>query len=565
MNRRIISMLLAAFCLGLLLAGDRSTATQETSLAHLAPQGALLYLEAKDFSSLLAQWNGSQQKADWLRSDNYAMFSKSRLFLRLKEAGDQFATAAGIPPDMKFVSQAAGSQSALAIYDIGKLEFLYVTRLGAGHAEPAVLAESRSKFESRSTAGQPFYVRKDPQSGREVAFATSGDYLLLATREDLLAHSLELLTGAKGPAVGSEPWWTDSVAAAGPAGDLRLVLNLEKIVPSPYFRTYWIQQNITDTSAYRAGVSDMFLASGEYREERVLLRKETPAAANTANASAVADLARFVPANAGAYQIAASPTADASLALLETKLLAPHPGHGVASQLAPGVQLTSGETGSASDLETRIDQAPLEVRPQTSPAEPLKQLLARSPVRASLNVQRTDLDRDHVFVRIHTAVVLSGSSDWNEAEVRSALADFVRPALTTSGLGVNWMNQSSHFELDGLWTLSAAIRGKYLFLSDDPGMLEEISARVKGSSSEVPAIFVAGFNHAAERKRFVRLTDVLDGHAPGSSPAAGQSPEFFSGNIAGLSGVLAKLSSEKITVRDAGAKVLQTVIYEWGK
>jgi hypothetical protein len=69
------------------------------------PAGSLLYLEAKDFSSLLGDWNSSPQKRQWLQSDNYEVFSRSRLFLRLKGASDQFAAAAGLPPDMNFLSR----------------------------------------------------------------------------------------------------------------------------------------------------------------------------------------------------------------------------------------------------------------------------------------------------------------------------------------------------------------------------------------------------------------------------------------------------------------------------
>src|SRR5262249_55959158 len=177
----------------------------------------------------------------WLHGDNYQVFSQSRLFLRLKEASDQFAAAAGLPADMKFVSQLAGAQSAVALYDIGKLQFLYVTKIGSASSEQTALWESRMKFEPRATAGATFYLRKDPDSEREVAFAVNGDYLLLATREDLLAGALRLMAGSKDRTIESEPWWNRSVSSAGRAGDLRLVLNLEKIVPSPYLRSYWIQ------------------------------------------------------------------------------------------------------------------------------------------------------------------------------------------------------------------------------------------------------------------------------------------------------------------------------------
>src|SRR6267378_8212536 len=84
--------------------------------------------------------------------------------------------------------------------------------------------------------------------------------------------------GIETRSIEAESWWSQSVAAAGAAGDLRMVLNLDKIVPSPYFRSYWIQRNITDMKQYSAAVCDLFLSGKEYREERVLLKKSAAAA-----------------------------------------------------------------------------------------------------------------------------------------------------------------------------------------------------------------------------------------------------------------------------------------------
>ena len=468
---------------------------------------------------------------------------------------------------MNFVSQVAGSQSAVALYDIGNLQFLYITKLGSGKAEQTALLESRSKFETRNAAGVTFYFRKDPDTGREVAFATSGDYLLLATREDLMTGALELLAGGKGSSIESEAWWTRPLAAAGPPGDLRMVLNLEKIVPSPYFRSYWVQKNITAMKAYSAAVSDLRLSASGYREERVLVKKpeaagETPAADGSA---AVAELARFVPAEAGSYQIVAAPPAADTVLLLEAQLLAPRTVLGPASEIAPQVQLSSGETGGGGDMETRIDQPPLATRPQTAPAEALAALVAQNPVQGSLEVRNTELDKDGVFVRFHSALVLAGSSDWNESSARAAIADFVRPLLTTGALGVSWQEKAGHQELDGLWPLAVAVRGKILILADDRRLLDQISANGKREAVAQPALFLAGWNHARERARFVRLTRVLDGQSSGEDGEAGRVPEFFSGNIASLSSVLAGVSSQKVVVRDAGDKVLQSVSYEWAE
>jgi hypothetical protein len=568
MKWRAVLASLSIIGVAALLSAHRSAAVDEPALARYAPPGAMLYLEARDFCSLLAQWNGSQQKSVWRRSANYEMFSRSRLFLRLKEAGDQFAAAAGLPPDMNFASQVAGSQSAVALYDIGNLQFLYITKLEPGKAEQTALIQSRSKFETRSAAGATFYYRKDEEKKREVAFAVSGGYLLLATREDLMTGALELMAGSgKSSSIESEAWWTRPVAAAGPPGDLRLVLNLEKIVPSPYFRSYWVQKNITAMKAYSAAVSDLHLSSTAYHEERVLVKKEGSAAESAAGdgSAAVAELAPLVPADAGSYQIVATPPAAETLSRLEAQLLAPATVLGPAAETAPQVALTSGETGGGGDLETRIDQPPVATGPQTAPSEPLTNLLAQNPVRASLQVWNTELDKDGVFVRVHSALVLLGSSDWNESSARAAIGDFVRPLLTTGALGAGWRQKAGHQELDGLWPLAVAVRGKALILADDSRLLSQFSSNGKHTTGAQPAMFLAGWSHARERARFVRMTRLLDGQSGGEEGEASRVPEFFSGNMASLSSVLAGFSSQKVVVRDAGDKVLQSVAYEWAE
>ncbi|MGA2902877.1 MAG: hypothetical protein ABSD98_03540 [Candidatus Korobacteraceae bacterium] len=546
--------------------GGYQAAAPSPPLSKYVPAGPLLYLEAKDFSSLLDDWNSSPQKRQWLQSDSYQVFSRSRLFLRLSGASDQFAAAAGLPPDMNFLSQVAGGRSALALYDIGNLQFLYITYLPSAKSMETTLYQSRAKFEPRTAGGVNFYLRRDPQSQREVAFAVSGDYLLLATREDLMAGALQLMSGKQDRTVENEQWWAQSTSAAAEPGDLRLVLDLEKLVPNGYFRTYWVQQNITDLSHYSAAVCDLFRSSKEYREERVLIRKTPDQPASADGFTAAAGLARLVPDDAGVYEAAANVTGDAAFALLETKLLVPHLGPAPPSQIAPQVQLTSGEQGGASDLETRIDQAPAE-HPATQAISALKDLLDKTPLLASLQLQSSSRDPAGVFIRMHSAVVLAAASDWNESTVQSALADFVRPGLTASQLGVAWQPRNGYQQLDGLWPLVAAARGKYLLLSDDPALMESLLANFNRKSTSEPAEFIAGFNHQRERSNFARFTGLIDRPSMISDSmqnAEGQ-PQFFSGNMASLSNTLAAVSSEKIEVREDGGKMRQSVIYEWSQ
>jgi hypothetical protein len=562
-KRTITLVLIGVAFVGIGWGAYRATASPDSELSHFVPSGALLYLQAKDFSSLLADWDKSPEKQEWVKSNNYEVFSRSRLFLRLKDALAEFSSAAGVPANSDLVRQIAGKESAVALFDIGKLQFLYITRLPSGSSMQSALWQTRSKFETRSAGGVIFYLRRDSESNREVAFAVAGDYLLLATKEDLMAGALQMIAGGEEHGMEAESWWARSVAAAGTAGDLRMILNLEKIVPSPYFRSYWIQQNITEMSHYTAAISDLMRSGREYREERVLLRKEPAAneAADAAVAAGVADLARLVPADAGVYLAKSKPKPEECVTLLETKILAPHLGPAAPEKLAPQVQLGNGETSAGSDLETRIDQAPVQQTESAESGSALRDLFAGNQVLATLQVQNTEGNSQDPFVRVHSVLVFLGASDWEEQTVKAGLVDFVQPGLTTGELGVAWKSNAGVNELNGLWPLAVAVRGKYLFVADAGNVLTAVLVNLDRKPTPAPSILVAGFNHQSEQGPFLKFTHMLDlENAPGG---ANQAPDFFSGNIGSLSRTLSGLASEKIIVRDSADKQMQTVTYAW--
>jgi hypothetical protein len=182
-------------------------------------------------------------------------------------------------------------------------------------------------------------------------------------------------------------------------------------------------------------------------------------------------------------------------------------------------------------------------------------------------VQSTERDKEGGFVRLHSGIALLGESDWNETAVLSSLIEFARPGLTAGQFGVEWQQRSGSQQLNGLLELDAAVRGKYLFVSDHSGLLNQLLGNLNQKAALKPALFAAGFEHGRERENFSRLTGLLDrsGDHTGGSPGQGHTPEFFSENIGSLSSTLAAVASEKIVVRDAGDKVLQTVTYEWAR
>jgi len=532
-------------------------------LARLVPAGSLLYIEAKDFGNLLADWKGSDEKRLWFASDNFQVFSRSRLYLKLQQAQTEFAAAAGVPPDMDLLANVAGSQSALAMYDIGKLEFLYISRLSSDRFANGALWKTRGNYQPRQSAGIDYYIKTDAASKRVAAFAAAKDYLVLATREDVLAGALALIAGQAGSAVAGEQWFDKSVREAKQPGELRMVMDLEKLARTPHFRSYWIQQNITELQQYAAAITDAGRASGEWREARVLLRSAEIAPAW--NEAAVGDVVRLAPRSASVYRAWASPSPETAFELLRRKILNPHPETQIASKTAPVVALDGGAVGDESELEIRIDEPPLDTGAPAIGSE-LNKLLETVPLDAMLHVGSTRVQPDGVFVGTESGVALLAKSDWDAAAVRDAVAAALATILTQDHLGVHWADRgagaNSYSELDGLQPLALATHGRLLVIATSKDVLEAMLASYANSPSTAGARYTAAYRHSTELPNFVKMMRLIDN--PLAKQTSGDAPEpaFFSGNIASLGQALARIGSESIVVHDTGSVVTENVIYK---
>ena len=581
--RIALACLLGALAAGATTAYFQLTSAPPPSLATFAPAGALLAIESPDFAALLHAWTGSSEQKRWLTGDDYAAFSRSRLFGRLGQAQSEFTATAGLAPDAGFLTQIAGNQSLLAWYDIGNLQFLYITRLPSAANTP--LLALRTRFEQRTSGDSTFYVRtqQDPDSGqtRTVAFAVRGDYLLLATREDLLAGALALMQHPANRTLATDAFYSNATAVASSTSppDLRMTLNLAAIVRSPYFRTYWVQQNITQMKQYTAALSDLYRTSDSLREERVLIPADPEAQPTPTD---LASLLSYLPPNSGVYRAVADPSSADVLAQLEDKLLSRAPGGDHDSHTAPTADLSTPTTGDATNasFEQRIDDPPL-LTPSSSSADlaPLRALLLASPPQAMLTyataTSPTANPADAVFLPFHTAVLLQTTSTWAPATLQQTLRAVLTPRLSTSGLGLTWKETPSPtgttYQLTGPHPLAFALRGRICLFASDPATLAQLLAAPHATApSPRIATTIAGVSARSERPAFTRLTQRLD-HTAAPAPQAvltpptpAGPPPFFSGNIASLTAAFQDLDSETFTETTTPTRIThQTVLYQW--
>jgi hypothetical protein len=548
------------------------TASPTPKLATLMPSGALLYLGAPDFGRLLRDWDSSQVKADWLESANYAVFSRSNLFRKLHDVYGEYGEASGFRPGIKGVVEIAGTDSALALYEIHDVQFLYITRIADVHFMKTELWAVRDKFEQRQAGGVSFYLRMDPTSKRTVAFAFTKGYLLLATRDDLVAQALELLAGEPNPSVASERWFYESTERAAaetqdPA-ELRLVMNLDSLVKSEYFRSYWIQRNASVVRRYRAGVAELRRTAGAITETRVFLRAPDAVAVEPAasEARAVSSLLALVPPEAGMYKVSRVGESSAVAASIVEKLIGPQPQRAGDWREAPTAVSPDDYAGSEGDLETRIDEQPLPPDAGvTDSVAAVRAMADKAGARAVLLVQ-SSAPASATFVRVPSVIVLDGVQDWNGDAVRASLTAAAGKLWTASRLGAGWVSGTAGRNpverLDGLGALTFAVRGRLLFLGDDVGLLAAVLDRAGASASTGALDYAAGFRHSQERSTYARVMAALDF---GSRTEDDVAPAFFSANIGSLSRVLSNVAEIRITEEERGDITLQTVVYRIGR
>ena len=568
--------------------------TEIRSLTAYVPQDALLTIESPDFASLLHKWTSSAESKAWLASDNYTVFQNSRLFGRLSDAQDSFAKAAGIPTGVDLLNGIAGKESVFAWYDIGKLEFLYITRMPAAQADQSQLFKVRGSFQRRHAGNADFYIRTSGADYSTVAFALvpapSGDLVVLATREDLIANALKLIAAAS-PAnsIRQEPWFRDASAALPaekPAPVLHMVLNLDRIAVDPHFRSYWIQRNITWTQQFRAAASDLYVEPTRFREERVLLPKSPESQPSTS--PNVASLAALVPSSTGVFRVIATQDTSLAVTAIQEKLLGSYTAPSPGPDYAPDPSLEAPQTGSASDLETRIDTLP-PVSPSAS-TDGLTHIFQTANIDAVLTLSsaQSPPETDGLWVPIRSAVVLHAANPWNAQTMALALQQTLRGSLTAATIGIDF--QPTDNAVSTIYTLagprpvffaisSTPAQGNLVLLADDQPLLLELLHNLVTNPPEkasTPATSIAVFNHSSQRAPYIRLTSLIDGTnnqardsrnaaAAGLNGNAGISsaPAFFSRNIRSLSDTFAILQSERIVERTVGSNLRQTVTYVW--
>jgi hypothetical protein len=454
----------------LAVAADRPSQSEKLELARLTPRGALAYVQVRDLGALFADWRGSKLRERYYASDSYRAFTRSRLYAKLQERLAEFERGAGFTLTEARAAEMSGGLSAAAMYDMGKLEIVFITETPAAKAAATSLFKQSARFEARTRAGRQYYAQEIATDGgrlnQALCFASANGKFIIATTEPLMQRTLEnFADGATSDRLSDAIAPTLAAAADFTPHTATLWTDVPRLREHKYFNLYWIHGKGAALDGVAATLADLEITPSEIRERRFSL----PLAAASAAAPSRGEkfpLATLLPLLAADAQFAdlhaGNDGADLNrIARVTTQILFPttRPATDAPQNRAFSLDETDGgATGGARyrTLDQRFDRdiddpgaapaaASKSVAPPDQTETEMRGLLEKAEPKQFAILGRARAEADSPFIRIDRAIVIETGKPFDAMRYERLVSDALFRKLLVAGTvkRIEWRTSDS--------------------------------------------------------------------------------------------------------------------------
>ncbi len=269
--------------------------------------GAVVYVQIADLPALIKLWNESQLKEKYLESENFKSFANNHLGRKLASRWQEFNDAAGFPIDLEVLAKLTGNRAAIALYDVGRLDFVFIAPVSDEIFAATKFAQNRDKFTEETLAdGVIIYrARVEADHGRqkqELIFTQFKGRFILATSEKRLVQTLDNITGKQAKnRLSSEPLFKVLSEKIQPHAATAWV-NQTALNDDYYFKHYWLMSEVSDLKNMRAGLFDFEIGAEKLIERRRFLLDNTPQISPIEN-SDIEKMSAFLPPDVPFYRL----------------------------------------------------------------------------------------------------------------------------------------------------------------------------------------------------------------------------------------------------------------------
>lgn len=585
-----------------------SGANREFAQAEDFPRGALVYAQIKDLPALVKLWDASELKQNYLKSQNFSEFQNRHLALKLVSRWQEFNEALGFELDAAKIAGTIDNRAAIGVYDIGKLEFVFIAPLAANEKLVAALEFwNRAKFEENELPDKTIYYSREVQADRgrqqqKIVFAVVKKRFVLATNEKLLFETISNLNGQTGKNRLSDDPDFSGLAEKTTAHLGTVWVNQTKLNEDWYFKHYWLMRNVSKLKNIRAGMFDFEMADKKIIERRTFLSNEnTPPEKTEVSAADSEFLQRIIPADAAFFKVQ-SVTNQPTLAtdLIVKTLLDKSPAK---MRRKRSRRWNSSDSFSSdapsdyhnykslnSDFDENIDGEETETETvsaansiETKRAADLEQIMIAAGASSAATITNPQVLENPLFAEFQRAVVftLQSPTDFNQTEFENCVLEIVQTRFAVRGANLNlsWETTEAwrELKLPALgWQLGYLWQNNELIIANHTDLLKSM---LESKNAEAKLINVTTFDELAvirlsrrqsafdgvmqkiESKKITDGDETNDQENSDKTKSDKAKDDFFTGNIGSLLDAIKDVERIEIKKNNDGNYLIEEISF----
>lgn len=605
-RRSACAVVVSFVALASLLAYAKATRTERNAYAPAddCPRGALVYAQASDLPALLRLWDDSKLKERYMASTNFQQFRNGHVALKLVQRFKEFDDALGFTLDAGALADATEKKAAVAVYDIGRMELVFVAPVGEEKALAARFFQDADRFEKAELPDGTVYYSSNVEADRgrqkqKILFAFVKGRFVLATGEQLMLRALANVNGrSRADRLSDEPSFRTLSGEVSPHF-ATVWVDQSKLNGDYYFKHYWAMGDAARPLGMRAGIFDFEMREGSWLEHREYLVQNSKQRRSTAlSTQDLQDFGATIPSEAtyaGLRVLGDGGAASLVRDVLLDRLPEAEARRG--ARLHEDFDPVSEEGGDYSgdysylnsDYDETIDDSSdagedgagrSESDSADDSAAELGRVLERARPSEGASAASPLAHDGPLLVEFRRLAILKleNADGLDRRALERTLGSLVLSRMTVAGkgdAGLSWADGGEasrrwrELELPMLgWKLCYALKGGKLFISNDTAFLA--AALAGGGETRRPDarfapddVTLIRLDHKAQA--FDQVFDKLDaqrvndywksrsGDAAESQPSA--SEEFFSGNVASLLDVASSVSRVEIRRRSTADRL----------
>jgi hypothetical protein len=544
------------------------SAKREFAPAEDLPREAVVYVEFTDLPAFLQLWEKSELRQKYLESENFNSLKRRRLGLKLASRWQEFNEAVGFSLDLETVGGLAEKRAAIGIYDVGKLEFVFIAPVSSEIFTATKFFLNKEQFEEKllENGTSVFSLDVAADRGREsqkLLFASVKERFVLATSEKLLLQTVNNINGKTNKnRLIDEPSFKSLTENLKP-NLVSVWVSQTALNKDYYFKRYWLMPDTNKLKNIRAGIFGISLEGKKVVERRkFLLEKEV----NTTklNPTEMQKMLSFVTSNVSFYRLQ---TADAKTSVnaifdcifdRKIQIAKAEP-----RNYSPSYSFYDFDDSEERDYEyldrkfdETIDEAPEDnfkkskVIEDKSYQSNLQNILQTANPQSVLTLTEPKNLPMPLFAEFRRATVIKTVAPVNQIQLENAVAQAARNrvSLSASDINLTWKtageNGLSWRELNlpmlG-WEICYAQRGENLIVSNSSNLLRETLAHTEDIQDEKVSAFPIDNLTVIHLKNKNKNFDEIFGKLAGEN-----SNDFFLGNVGSLLETISEIKTIEI-------------------